>query len=894
MLLSGFDTSERFQGLVRELYRLPAIDGVTLHLLDDATLALPSAKDWNNCNLGWCFLEHPITSYRFVPAACKAWDQLIAGSQWHAHHLSLAGAREPLTILPGFDGEYFFPTHDRPDTDVFTIFSGGQFSYQNGHDLVVRSLARFMARHRDVRLVYQWQFDAAGLSELQQRGFMCDSNAGGDFFTSILQCYGIDPERCIAAYSVPAAELRQLYAGTDMGLFPVRSLANSITTVHSYMACGRAAIVPARGPYTDLFTPACSYPLAMTTSLLAQHDTVVWFEPEVDVILERLEQAYGDRAGLLERSAAAGQIMTAFSWATVAAQLHELAVKAANAMSPAQQARTRQGSMYGLRGVALLEAGCFEAAQQEIMAGVRAEPRNPELYNALGNLMDAQQRYDEALLYFDKALAIQPDFAVAWFNKGNTYKRMECYDAAIEAYREHLKLQPDFVRAWLNLGFALEKQEQPEQAEQCYRQAMELAPDEPDAFFFLANQLYVLKRYEEAISCLGQALSRDDSLFLLWNLLGLITQAQGDYRRSIEAYRRALQIRPDYAPAFSNLGVAYRSLVLLEEAITCCRQAVRLDPAKADSRWNLSIALLHAGQYEEGWQEYEWRWQKDPPTRRGHTDKPLWGGEPLSGKTILVHCEQGYGDTLQFVRFIPILAQQGARVVFECNDASLKELLSRVEGIAEIYARGEALPPVDFQITVMSLPWRLRIGLQDIPGAAGYLRADPAKRRLWKSVVQQSTPPAAVLRVGIVWAGNKVHGHDHYRSVAFEQLQPLLQVPRIAFYSLQLGERGDEATADARLINLTSHIQSFDDTAALISNLDLVISVDSAVAHLAGAMGVPVWILVAAVSDWRWLRGRTDSPWYTAATIFRQERINDWAPVISRCCDRLEKIVKNS
>lgn len=375
-------------------------------------------------------------------------------------------------------------------------------------------------------------------------------------------------------------------------------------------------------------------------------------------------------------------------------------------------------------------------------------------------------------------------------------------------------------------------------------------PHTPDAAINLGSILHEERRFDEALAQYRQALlSRPDDPRAL-NNLGNSLMALGRFAEAAESYRLALRGAPDCLEARLGLGAALQKEGKVTAAIACFRKILEREPAHAEAHWNLSLALLLSGDFREGWREYEWRWRKDSFTspRRSFAE-PLWDGSPLAGRSILVHAEQGLGDTLQFARYLPMVAASGGRVWAECQSPSLRPLLERISGVAAVFVMGEALPPFDLQIPLLSLPRVFDTTVETIPARIPYMEPDPGRLSLWGERVGRS----AELKVGLVWAGKAAP--DPFRSCTPEALAPLKEIPCISFYSLQLGEPLP-SLAGWELVDLTAEIHDFADTAALISHLDLVISVDTSVAHLAAALGKPVWLMLPKAGDYRWLMER--------------------------------------
>ncbi|MFL6727777.1 MAG: tetratricopeptide repeat protein, partial [Sphingomicrobium sp.] len=366
-----------------------------------------------------------------------------------------------------------------------------------------------------------------------------------------------------------------------------------------------------------------------------------------------------------------------------------------------------------------------------------------------------------------------------------------------------------------------------------------------------------------------------------------------DQRRAeaTESFRTAIRLKADFADAYSNLGVVLRELGDRDAAFVACRRALELSPDDPDCRTNLWHLLLLTGQLEEGWREYEWRLkQKKAAIRLRDFTQPLWRGEALGERVLLLHAEQGLGDTIQFCRYVPIAAER-ARVVLVAPPA-LVRLLSGLEGVQRVIASGDKLPHYDVQRPLMSLPRVFGTTLDTIPAKIPYLRAEPARAAAWR----QRLIGLDGLRIGLVWAG-LIRPHEptaNLRSTTLERLAPLAAIPGTTFISLQKGD----AAAEIRSLppglvvhDWTAELDDFSETAALIDNLDLIVSVDTSVAHLAGALGKPVWLLARSDACWRWLLDRQDSPWYPTLRLFRQPSFGDWDGVVRQVHSALEGVV---
>lgn len=390
-------------------------------------------------------------------------------------------------------------------------------------------------------------------------------------------------------------------------------------------------------------------------------------------------------------------------------------------------------------------------------------------------------------------------------------------------------------------------------------------------------------RFEEAEAVLTRAVALDPTAWGAWSNLGNTMVEQQRYDDAIACFGRCLRINASHGPAWANLGVALTRRGEPALALRMLDQAVALQPGNAASRCNRALALLAAGDYPQGFAEYEWRLALLAPLAPRLTRVPLWDGKPLEGRTLLVHGEGGFGDMLQFVRFVPLLRRFGGRVVLQVR-RPLLSLLSRLDGIDLVLAEDEALPPVDLRCSVLSLPLRFGTTLGTIPAASGYLVPDEARAQGWR----QAWGDARVPQVGLVWAGAPHPGvrdvalADRRRSLTFDRLAPLLALPDIRFHSLQVGPAADQAASWPQVADHAADLRSFDDTAALVAALDLVIAVDTSTAHLAGALGRPVWMLSRFDGCWRWLTGRDDTPWYDSMRLYRQTVAGDWTDPVAR------------
>jgi hypothetical protein len=428
------------------------------------------------------------------------------------------------------------------------------------------------------------------------------------------------------------------------------------------------------------------------------------------------------------------------------------------------------------------------------------------------------------------------------------------------------------------------------EAEASYRSSLALDPRQPKAHNNLGAVLHMQGRLDEATASYRRALALDPALAQANQNLAAITRDPEAARGALEGYLRHLEANPQDAEAHNNLGNVYRELGRPREAIASFGQAIRLNPASAEAHFSRAEALLLCGEFAEGWREYEWRGKvKALGTPPREFAQPLWDGEQLAGKTLLLHAEQGLGDTIQFVRYARLAAERCRTVLLECQP-QLAGLLRGAPGVAQVIAQGTPLPPFDAHLPLLSLPRVFGTTVQTVPWGEPYLRAEAEKRERWRRELGPGR-----LHVGLAWAGRPQQWDDRKRSMSLASLAPLAPAPNTVFHSLQWGEAAAQADPPGmKLVRYGDRIRDFADMAALVGALDLVISVDTSVAHLAGALGVPTWVLLAHAPDWRWLLEREDSPWYPATRLFRQRLDGDWQDVATRVAQALREAVRRS
>lgn len=532
---------------------------------------------------------------------------------------------------------------------------------------------------------------------------------------------------------------------------------------------------------------------------------------------------------------------------------------------------------------ALREQGHFEELLASQRQTVGQRPDSAQAHNDLGLTLYEQSKLDESVAAFRQALALQPDFAEAHNNLGLVRAAQGHHDEAIAAYRRAIACKPTFAEAHNNLGIALRQMGQPEAAVASCREAARLRPELPEAHNNLGSALEELGRYDEAIESLNEALRLRPEFAKAHNNLGIAYWYQGRFDHAAGAYRRAIELTPEMAEAHNNLGNVLRDQGRFDEALASYRQAEELKPNYCDPHWNQSLVWLVQGDLERGWAEYEWRWQLKNFKRR-QCPQPLWDGSPLAGRTILLAAEQGLGDTLQFIRYAPLVRQRGAKVLAEVQKP-LRRLLGSMTGVDRWLIQGEAMPQFDVYAPLLSLPRLLGTTLANVPADVPYLHAEATLVDHWREEIA-SLPG---FKIGISWQGSPANRTDRGRSIPLECFEALARVPGITLVSLQKGLGSEQIAAVAdrfQVIDFGKRLDEesgpFMDTAAVMRHLDLVVTCDSSLAHLAGALGVRVWIGLMLSPDWRWLLKRDDSPWYPTARLFRQTTVGDW-PEVFEC-----------
>jgi tetratricopeptide (TPR) repeat protein len=519
-------------------------------------------------------------------------------------------------------------------------------------------------------------------------------------------------------------------------------------------------------------------------------------------------------------------------------------------------------------------------------AFLRRTPDHAEAHYDLGCLHHRRHDLPNAIACYRRAATLQPDCFEFHFNLAAALFQSDQLTEAAESYRQATRIRPDDADAHYSLGVALQTLGDESSAMQAYVSALRINPDFPRALSNLGALCVDMGDPQTAEGLLRRSIALDAVHATAHCNLGGALVKLGDNAGAVESFRSALAIDPTHNLTLCNLGTFLNTtLDDSEGAIQCYRIALAAHPDSQSARFHLSLQDLASGDFAAGWRGYESRWYR-PEFRNTRPDRlqPQWRGEDIRGSRILIYREQGLGDTLQFARYIPMVAALGAEVVFRVQPP-LVRLLSSIQSpaITVVSAESNEGSDAEWQCPLLSLPLAFDTQLASIPRDVPYLRAEAAA---WTQRLS-----ADGLRVGLAWAGNPKHTRDRQRSIALDRLAKLTRLPGVTFYSLQKGPAAqDLAASSLPIVDLAGQIEDFADTAAIVANLDLVICVDTAVAHLAGGLGKPVWLLVPHVSDWRWLKDRSDSPWYPTMRLFRQPAIDQWSQVLEQVGQELEAL----
>lgn len=533
-------------------------------------------------------------------------------------------------------------------------------------------------------------------------------------------------------------------------------------------------------------------------------------------------------------------------------------------------------------GNALKEQGKFKEAIETYGQAILLNPNDFEAHSNLGNVFRESGNHDEAITSYRKALELKPEGANIICNLGAVLHEQGKPDEAIAYYKRAIALKPEYAEAYCNLGITFKEKGEFDNALSNYNRAITIKPEFAPAHYNLGNLLHEQGKLDEAVVSFNRAISIKQNYSEAYCNLGLTLQEQGNLDDAIANYKLAISISADNADAYNKLGVALQKQGKLGNAEECYDRAIGLRNDFADAHFNKSLVLLLTERFKEGWQEYEWRLRTKVYCLRDF-QQPMWDGRQLNGKTVLVHAEQGFGDVLQFIRYLPMVKARGGHVIFECPHL-LVRLLRNCAGYDQIIELDpQSLPNVhfDFHVPLLSLPGIFGTDTGSIPENGPYISVDSDLISQWSLHIKNKN----AFKIGIVWAGAPRHTNNRYRSCSLSDFAPLAQLPGIDLYSLQKGEASKEILnppEGMNIVDLGDKLNDFAETSAVICNLDLIISVDTAVVHLAGAINKPVWNILPLAPDWRWLLGRDNSPWYPSMRFFRQTRPNEWENVFEQ------------
>ncbi|HKE23421.1 MAG TPA: tetratricopeptide repeat protein [Terracidiphilus sp.] len=535
----------------------------------------------------------------------------------------------------------------------------------------------------------------------------------------------------------------------------------------------------------------------------------------------------------------------------------------------------------------------FAEALDSYERALSIQPRLAEAEFAAGFALARLSRKHEAVQRYRRAVALRPDFAAAWMNLGSLLRGQGRELLAEAALKRAVAMRPDLIAGWVNLSLLERETGRTAEAREHLRRAFALDPEQVGTHVALAQFCYAEKDFAGAWGWVRWALAQDEKNEEAHNMMGILLHAEGRFGEAVEAFRSAEALGS--VPAISNRGNSLLDMGRFAEALRAHDSAVALEPQNSGARYNLALTQLRLGNWTDGWRNYEARWLFREVHRRPRVfDRQRWQGEPLDGQRVLLHAEQGLGDTIQFCRYAALVAARGGRPILQVQEpvARLMGSLAVVRaGLAQVVQLGLTPPELDLECPLMSLPAVFGTVPETTPWSGAYLGAagGDTERRFPDIPTQTS----GGLRVGIAWAGNPRYKADRHRSVHLRALLPLLEIPGVTWVSLQKGDAAaqlGELPAGFTVIDGSSRDRDLADTAELVATLDFVVSTDTCIAHLAGAMGKPVWILLPHLADWRWMQDLETTPWYPTARLFRQTSVGDWTGVLERVAGRLHSV----
>jgi hypothetical protein len=575
-----------------------------------------------------------------------------------------------------------------------------------------------------------------------------------------------------------------------------------------------------------------------------------------------------------------------------------------------------------LSGVIAAQTKQFSLAVDLIGKAISVNPNHFAAYLNMGNVLLELNRLNEAVEMYDNAIAINPEYPEAYTNRGIALQELNFLDDALSSYDNAISINPKYADAYSNRGNVLQELNRLEDALNCYDKAIEIDPKNAEAHSNRGVALQKLNRYVEAISSFDkaiyihpnytkaltnrgvalhnlnlfneakanfeQAIGIDPEYVDAFSNLGYLHNDLNNLNEALRCYDIAISIKPDFVDAHINRGITLQELKRIEESLESFDNAISLNSNNAEAYWNKSLTLLLSSNFKQGWELYEWRLKRERFSfLKDNFFSSMWNGnQNLCGKTILLTTEQGLGDTIQFSRYVKLVKSLGANIILE-TPKSLMKLLDTLDDVDQMIEIGEKLPDFDYHSPLMSLPFAFKTCINSIPYESAYLFANSEKCKEWNSRLGLKRKP----RVGIVWSGSTSHKKDHMRSIPLQKLFPYLSV-EYDFVSLQkeIREEDKHLLTSLSIRHFGDFLEDFSDTAALCELMDLVISVDTSVAHLSGSIGKKTWVLLPYSPDWRWLLDRNDSPWYNSMTLYRQDEKMDWLPVLDKVFDNLKTL----
>jgi tetratricopeptide (TPR) repeat protein len=533
-----------------------------------------------------------------------------------------------------------------------------------------------------------------------------------------------------------------------------------------------------------------------------------------------------------------------------------------------------------LRGIINVRKNAFIALDL-VTKATNVSPNNPSGHYNLGLILEDLKLFDKALDSYECTVRLRPDFADAWLNRGNVLHALMNLDDAVRSYDFAISIKPDFSLAYYNRGLVLKELNRFEEAKDSYDNAIRLSPDFADAYCNRAVVLEELNRFEEAIENYDIAIRIKPGFALAYYNRGVVLKELNRFKEAKDSYDNAIRLRPDFADAYCNRAIVLEELNRFQAAIENYDIAIRIKPDFANAKFNKSINLLLNGNLNEGFVLYEFRWEKRDPVTKRNFDQPLWlGTENIEGKTILIHSEQGYGDTIQFCRYAKLVKERGARVAMEVPEALLR-LMAGLEGVDELVEKGNALPAFDFHCPLMSLPLAFNTTIESIPHLIPYIHSNIDKEDKWRVHIGNSG-----FKIAICWQGSTKGKVDIGRSFPVSLFEGLAKINDVRLISLQKNEGVEQLKnlpAGMRVETLPDDFDNGDnaflDSACVMKCVDLVITSDTALTHLAGALGVKTWLPLKYVPDWRWMLETSSSPWYPNHRLFRQAIRGEWGSV---------------